>query len=38
VHPRNHASILFSREVFPEAAETSPPEDKPYVVFTLSLR
>jgi RimJ/RimL family protein N-acetyltransferase len=38
VHPRNHASILFSRNVFPEADETSPPEDKPYVAFTLTLR
>jgi hypothetical protein len=37
VHPRNQASMLFSREGFPEADETSPPEDKPYVAFTLTL-
>ena len=37
VHPRNHASIAFSRRAFPEADETYPPEDKPYVSFTLNL-
>jgi len=31
VHPRNVASIAFSRRVFPEADETQPPEDRPYV-------
>jgi GNAT superfamily N-acetyltransferase len=37
VHPRNTASIEFSRRVFPEADESSPPEDKPYVRFDLGL-
>jgi N-acetylglutamate synthase-like GNAT family acetyltransferase len=37
VHPRNFASIAFSRSVFPEADETVPPEDRPYVSFVLSL-
>lgn len=37
VHPRNHASMSFSRTVFPEADETYPPEDKPYVNFLLPL-
>ena len=38
VHPGNHPWIFFSRNVFPEADETSPPEDRPYVAFTLTLR
>jgi GNAT superfamily N-acetyltransferase len=37
VHPRNAASIAFSRAVFPEADETNPPDDAPYVSFALSL-
>lgn len=37
VHPANHSSILFSRGTYPEADETYPPEDKPYVSFTLDL-
>lgn len=38
VHPRNAASIAFSRLVFPEADETQPPEDRPYVEFLLALQ
>ena len=37
VHPGNAASRTFSRSVFPDADETSPPEDKPYIAFTLHL-
>lgn len=37
VHPRNLASIAFSRSVLPEADETQPPEDKPYTCFVLAL-
>lgn len=37
VAPRNAASLSFSRKVFPEADETLPPEDRPYVRFQLSL-
>jgi ribosomal protein S18 acetylase RimI-like enzyme len=37
VYPTNLASISFSRSVFPEADETYPPEDRPYVRFVLSL-
>ena len=37
VHPSNLTSIAFSRSVFPEADETYPPEDKPYVSFALGL-
>ena len=37
VHPSNRASIEFSRNVFPEADETQPPEDDPYVSFALAL-
>lgn len=37
VHPRNHPSIAFSRKVFPDADETYPPDDAPYVAFTLIL-
>lgn len=37
VHPSNLTSIGFSRSVFPEADETYPPEDKPYVSFALGL-
>jgi len=37
VHPGNAASIAFSRAVFPEADETNPPDDAPYVSFALSL-
>lgn len=37
VHPSNTASMWFSRQVFPEADELSPPEDKPYVLFVLGL-
>lgn len=37
VHPANHASVAFSRSVFPDADETYPPEDRPYAAFTLWL-
>ena len=37
VHPDNAASLGFSRSVFPDADETSPPEDKPYIAFTVHL-
>lgn len=37
VHPRNYASVAFSRAVFPEAGETSPPEDHPYLSYELGL-
>ncbi len=37
VHPSNRPSIEFSRNVFPEADETQPPEDDPYVSFALAL-
>ncbi len=37
VHPSNLTSIAFSRSVFPEADETYPPEDRPYVSFALAL-
>lgn len=37
VHPRNLGSILFARARFPEADETYPPEDHPYVRFELRL-
>ncbi len=37
VHPSNRPSIEFSRSVFPEADETQPPEDDPYVSFALAL-
>jgi hypothetical protein len=34
-HPRNVQSVAVSRSKFPEADETNPPEDQPYVAFTL---
>lgn len=37
VHPRNVASMAFSGTVFPEADETYPPEDRPYIAFSLML-
>lgn len=37
VHPANAASIAFSRNVFPEADETQPPDDQPYVCFIVGL-
>lgn len=37
VHPANSASVAFSRRTFPDAEETSPPEDKPFLAFTLYL-
>ncbi|HMR94458.1 MAG TPA: GNAT family N-acetyltransferase [Microthrixaceae bacterium] len=37
IHPRNAASLAFSRSVFPDADELSPPEDDPYVRFVLGL-
>lgn len=37
VYPSNEASIGFSRHVFPEAEESSPPEDDPYLRFVLGL-
>ncbi len=33
----NAASIALSRSVFPEADETNPPDDAPYVSFALTL-
>lgn len=37
VYPSNAASVWFSRTAFPEADETSPPEDRPYLAYTLTL-
>jgi ribosomal protein S18 acetylase RimI-like enzyme len=37
VHPANNPSIQFSRNTFPAADETHPPEDNPYVNFALRL-
>ena len=37
VHPSNTASLAFCREVFPDAHETYPPDDKPYVAFAILL-
>lgn len=37
IHPANAASLAFSQSVFPEADESSPPEDDPYVRFVLGL-
>jgi N-acetylglutamate synthase-like GNAT family acetyltransferase len=37
VHPANNPSIQFSRNTFPTADEAQPPEDKPYVRFSVSL-
>ena len=37
VHPANLGSAAFSRTSFPEADETYPAEDRPYVRFTLLL-
>lgn len=37
VHPSNRPSIEFSRNAFPEADETQPPEDRPYVSFAMAL-
>lgn len=37
IHPANTASLAFSRSVFPDADESSPPEDDPYVRFVLGL-
>lgn len=37
VHPANHASLQFSNRTFPMADETSPPDSKPYLRFTLRL-
>ncbi len=37
VRPDNAASLAFSRSVFPDADETSPPEDKPYLAFIVHL-
>jgi hypothetical protein len=34
-HPRNVQSIALSRSKFPQADETNPPEDEPYVAVTL---
>lgn len=36
IHPANTASLAFSRS-FPDADESSPPEDDPYVRFVLGL-
>ena len=38
VHPHNTGSIGFSRNVFPDADETYPADDKPYASFLLRLR
>lgn len=37
VHAGNVASIAFSRAAFPDADETYPPEDRPYMSFVLEL-
>jgi N-acetylglutamate synthase-like GNAT family acetyltransferase len=37
VHPSNAASVWFSRTAFPEADQTSPPEDRPYLSYTLTI-
>lgn len=37
VHPNNAASLAFSHNTSSEADEREPPEDKPYVRFTLYL-
>jgi hypothetical protein len=37
IHPANAASLAFSRSVFPDADESSPPEDDPYVRCVLGL-
>ena len=37
IHPNNTPSIAFSRNVFPEADESSPPGDRPYLRFELGL-
>ncbi len=37
IHPANAASLAFSRSVLPDADESSPPEDDPYVRFVLGL-
>ena len=37
VHPRNAASLAFSRSVFPGAEVSAPPEDDPYLRFVLGL-
>lgn len=37
VHPGNATSIAFSRRVVPDADESSPPEDDPYLRFALGL-
>ena len=36
-HPSNSASIGFSRNVFPDAETSSPPEDVPYLRFVLGI-
>ena len=37
IHPANAPSLAFSRSVLPEADESSPPEDDPYVRFVVGL-
>lgn len=37
VHPANAASLAFSRSIFADADESSPPEDDPYLRFVLGL-
>jgi GNAT superfamily N-acetyltransferase len=37
VHPKNLPSLAFNRATFPEADETNPPDDQPYVAFTVSV-
>jgi GNAT superfamily N-acetyltransferase len=37
VHPRNAPSLAFNAKTFPEADTTQPPEDAPYIVFTLTI-
>ena len=37
VHPDNQPSIRFSRTAYPETDETQPPEDHPYIAFTITL-
>ena len=37
VHPSNTVSLAFSRRVLPDADETYPPDDRPYVSFAILL-
>ncbi len=37
VHPGNAPSLAFNARTFPDAEITHPPEDSPYIVFTLTI-